>query len=141
MTNGKSILVSLLKTTRIRTGRNACPTLELDPVGFYLRVKSRGFNVQQSRRPRLMTAGLIQRQPYQAAFKPFDLPVKVDAFREIKTLQPVRMIGESFVTRERFSLSQERARDIEQALNAAARGSFKLKRRRHGRRFSLPRSF
>ena len=118
------------------SGQAGMPVLRLvlNPVKLDLRVEGGGFDMQQLGRPRLMTTGLIQGQPDQAALKPLDLAIEINAFGNVESLQPVGFVGEGLVADERLRLLQDCVGEREQPMNTASPRSFSNLelRRRHG---------
>jgi hypothetical protein len=71
-----------------------------------------------------MTAGLIQCASDQPSLKAPDFIVEIYALGKIQRSQPMGFFSESFVTGEVLGLSQQRIREIKQALHAVSRRSF-----------------
>ncbi len=96
----------------------------LNPVQLNLRIQRGRFDVKQTCGPSLVAPRLIQSQPYQTTLKAFDLFVEVNSLSYVHSLQAIRLFGEGTIARERFRLSHQGIRQLEQSLHARAHGPF-----------------
>ena len=53
-----------------------------------------------------MSACLVKREPDQSRLKSLDLTIEINPFGETEGAQPVRLVPERLVPRERFCLSE-----------------------------------
>jgi hypothetical protein len=100
----------------MRARGKATVLLILNAVQLDLRVERGWFDVQQLRRPGLMSACLIEGESDQPCLKALDFVVEIDARGKIQRLQAVGYVRESFVASEMLRLSQQRGREIAKML-------------------------